>query len=62
MADKVPARTHKKHRVNKKWLKRYGMKEVPWTKFYIMGDQIYCHPKMISKIEMEIGMNEESVY
>lgn len=56
MADIVQARTHKKKRINKKWRKRYGMKEVPWKKFYIAGDKIYCHPKMIEKIKAEIDM------
>lgn len=29
MMDIVQARTHKKKRINKKWRKRYGVKEVP---------------------------------
>lgn len=55
MADKVQARTHKKKRINKKWRKRYGVKEVPWNKFIVSGDKIYCHPKMIDKIQAEIA-------
>lgn len=54
MADIVQARTHKKKRINKKWRKRYGVREVPWKKFYIEGNKIYCHPKMIEKIKAEI--------
>jgi hypothetical protein len=54
MADNVQARTHKKKRINKKWRKRYGFKEIPWNKFYIEGNRIYCHPKMIEKIKAEI--------
>ena len=49
-ADWVQARKHKKKRINKKWLKRYGMKEVPWNKFFIVGDKIYAHPVMIQKL------------
>lgn len=56
MVDIVQARTHKKKRINKKWRKRYGVKEVPWNKFYIEGNRIYCHPKMIAKIQAEISM------
>jgi cbb3-type cytochrome oxidase cytochrome c subunit len=56
MADLVQARTHKKKRINKKWRKRYGVKEVPWNKFYIEGSRIYCHPKMIETIKAEIYM------
>lgn len=56
MADKVQARTHKKKRINKKWRKRYGFKEIPWNKFFIEGHRIYCHPKMVEKIKAEIYM------
>lgn len=55
MMDIVQARTHKKKRINKKWRKRYGIKEVPWNKFYIEGNRIYCHPKMAEKIKTEIA-------
>ena len=54
MADIVQARTHKKKRINKKWRKRYGVREVPWKKFYVEGNRIYCHPKMIDKLKAEI--------
>lgn len=56
MVDIVQARTHKKKRINKKWRKRYGVKEVPWNKFVIVGNKIYCHPTMIEKLKMEILM------
>jgi hypothetical protein len=56
MADKVQARRHKKKRINKKWRKRYGMKEIPWNKFYIEGNKIYCHPKLVEKVKAEIYM------
>lgn len=57
MADKVQARTHKKKRINKKWFKRYGMKEIPWNKFYIVGDKIYAHPVMIQRLIDEATIN-----
>ena len=53
MSDKVQARTHKKKRINKKWRKRYGMKEIPWDKFFIEGNRIYCHPKWYYKLQAE---------
>ena len=58
MADKIQARTHKKKRINKKWRKRYGFKEVPWNQFFIdkVNMRIYCHPKMVEKIKAEIYM------
>ena len=56
MADKVQARTHKKKRINKKWRKRYGMKEIPWNKFLIEGNRIYCHPKLYYKVLAEINI------
>ena len=56
MADIVQNRTHKKKRINKKWRKRYGVKEVPWNKFIVVEDKIYCHPKMVEKIKAEIYM------
>lgn len=58
MADKVQARTHKKKRINKKWRKRYGFKEVPWNKFLIEGNRIYCHPKWYYKVQAEIAMKK----
>ncbi len=56
MIDIVQARTHKKKRINKKWRKRYGVKEVPWNKFIIADRKIYCHPKMVEKLNAEIYM------
>lgn len=57
MADKVQARTHKKKRINKKWKKRYGMKDVPWKNLLVTNDgKIYGHPKMIDAIKMEMAL------
>ena len=49
-ADLVQARKHKKKRINKKWLKRYGMRAVPWKKFFLFDGKIYGHPTMIDKL------------
>ena len=55
MEDKVQAKTHKKKRINKKWKKRYGMKDVPWKKFFVNTNDgtIYGHPKMIDALIAE---------
>ena len=59
MSDKKQARTHKKKRINKKWKKRYGMKEVPWNKFVVTNDgKIYGHPKMIEMLKTDIAFKE----
>ena len=61
-ADLVQARKHKKKRINKKWLKRYGMKEVPWNKFFVMGDKIYAHPTMIQRLKDEAVIHDQNSY
>ena len=55
MADKVQARIHKKKRINKKWKKRYGTKDVPWKNFVINTNDgvIYGHPKMLDALVTE---------
>lgn len=59
MADRVQARKHKKKRINKKWKKRYGIKDVPWKNFLVTNDRkIYGHPKMIEAIKMEMALKE----
>ncbi len=57
MADNVQAKTHKKKRINKKWKKRYGTKEVPWNKLLITNDRkIYAHPKIVEKLKIEMAL------
>ena len=49
--DQVRSRTHKKRRIDKKWLKRYGYKYVPKKEIYITADRtIIGHPILIRKI------------
>lgn len=51
----VQRRTHKKRRINKKWAKRYGYREVPDTKkIVLVGGHIYAHPTLAEKIINEI--------
>ena len=56
MADEVQARRHKKKRINKKWRKRYGMRQVPWKKFFFAGGKIYGHPAMIDLLIEEANL------
>lgn len=57
MCDNVQARKHKKKRINKKWRKRYGTKEIPWTKLLVTASgDIYGHPKMIARITEEMAL------
>ena len=47
----VQHRTHRKHRINKKWAKRYGYKTVlDDGRIILFGDCILATPKTIKKI------------
>lgn len=49
--DSVRSRKHKKRRIDKKWLKRYGYKYVPKKEVYITADRVIVgHPTLIRKI------------
>ena len=51
---RVQRRTHRKHRINKKWAKRYGYHDVPDdSKVIISGDCIYGTPKAVRRIIVE---------
>jgi hypothetical protein len=51
----VPRRTHRKRRIAKKWLKRYGYKCVPDdNKVLIFGNGIYASEKMCKRLIAEI--------
>lgn len=45
----VPVRKHKRYRVQKKWIKRFGtkVKSYPIKQVYIYGDKIIGHPVAI---------------
>ena len=51
LTTKVQARTHRKNRINKKWLKRYGMKEAPSKEIIIIDGKIYAHPHTIARLK-----------
>lgn len=60
MCDTVQAKKHKKKRINKKWKKRYGMKEIPKKEFLITNDgKIFGHPKMIEMLKNEIAKKDK---
>lgn len=47
----IPRRTHKKKRIQKKWIKRYGYKDVPDSdRAIIVGDCLYVTPTMFRRI------------
>lgn len=47
----VPKRCHRKRRIHKKWLKRYGYKTVPDDgRIVVIGDKIMGTKKTIEKI------------
>ncbi len=49
----VPRRTHRKRRINKKWLKRYGYKTVlDDGKILLFGDCVFATPKTVKKLIM----------
>lgn len=54
-ADTVQARRHRKKRINKKWLKRYGTKTVPWNKVIVTADRkMIMHPKIYEALAAEL--------
>ena len=61
MADTVQTRKHKKKRINKKWLKRYGTKQVPWKKMLFFDGKIYGHPTMVNLIIERLQKGEQNV-
>ncbi len=47
----VQRRRHRKRRINKKWLKRYGYKTVlDDEKIIRVGDRLYATPNMVKKL------------
>lgn len=56
-----PARKHKKKRIAKKWLKRYGYRLRPDPHVYICeGNRIIMHPAIFKKFERAIGSPEKA--
>ena len=58
---KVRKRTHKKKRIDKKWLKRYGYKEVQdHSKMYVTDDYIFMSKQNYEKLEKELAKENEN--
>ncbi len=56
------ARAHRRRRINKKWLKRYGMKQTGWNYFLegrLLVDEkhnvAYCHPEAAQSLRANIA-------
>lgn len=62
--DSVRVRRHKKRRIDKKWLKRYGYHEVPKKEFYLLTKQrvILAHPIIVQKLKESLNHKENKVY
>lgn len=59
---KVRKRTHKKKRIDKKWLKRYGYKEVQdHSKMYVTDDYIFMSKQNYEKLEKQLAKENEHV-
>lgn len=55
----VQARKHRKKRINKKWLKRYGHKAVPDdTKVYVTNDAIFMTKRCYEKLKKQIDSGD----
>lgn len=48
--ERVPARHHKKRRLKKKWIKKYGYKFIPYNKIVLVDNIFFIHPKYWEKI------------
>lgn len=57
---RIQRRTHRKKRINKKWLKRYGYKTVlDNERIIIVEDCIFATPKTMEKIIIEMKSRSE---
>jgi hypothetical protein len=55
----IPRRPHRKRRIHKKWLKRYGYRSVlDHNKIIIYGNNILATPKMCERLIAEILKGE----
>ena len=53
---KVRYRTHRKKRIDKKWLKRYGYKEViDHSSILVINDTLYMSHKMYDRLQEELA-------
>ena len=58
----VQARTHKRKRINKKWLKRYGFKTVPDnTRIFVTDECVFMTEKNYEKVKVILGRSDTNV-
>ena len=56
----VRARKHKKRRIDKKWMKRYGYKSVPDDeRLFHIGNALYMTQKCYEKVKKYVSVVEE---
>lgn len=55
----VQARKHKKKRINKKWLKRYGLKRIPSKDIIVANGRILVHPKTFAKLREQLKEKDD---
>ena len=53
-----PARCHRKKRIAKKWLKRYGRRTIPDTNVYLFDGNVMMHPAIYKKLADAVGEEE----
>lgn len=57
----VPARWHKRKRIRKKWLKRFGWKRLPDPNIYFTEDKILMHPSTFKKFQKILGSEDAAM-
>lgn len=59
--DLVQVKRHKKKRINKKYIKKYGYKKLVPMKVFVIGHQVYCPECHYEKILKKMQTNSEMV-
>lgn len=64
MTELVQAKTHKKKRINKKWLKRYGYNKVPRKDSILFRDEngnvnLIIHPKYAARLREDLMLRKQ---
>ena len=47
----IPKKRHRKKRIQKKWIKKYGYTKHIDYRVLIMDNKIYCHSKAIKRLQ-----------
>ena len=55
----VPVKRHRKKRINKKYLKRYGSK--PDSKSYKFGNILVMHPETLRRVQVKLSNAAEKM-